>query len=78
MFNNRFSGRFEYYRKLTKNTVLDYSLAPSIGFSSIKDNIGNIANNGYEFNVRYMPLYIPSKQMNLSIVVNGSHNKMTI
>lgn len=78
MFNNRFSGRFEYYRKLTKNTVLDYSLAPSIGFSSIKDNIGNIANNGYEFNLRYMPLYIPSKQMNLSIVVNGSHNKNTI
>ena len=78
MFNNRLSGRFEYYRKLTKNTVLDYSLAPSIGFSSIKDNIGNIANNGYEFNIRYMPLYIASKQMNLSIVVNGSHNDNTI
>lgn len=78
MFNNRVSGRFEYYRKLTKNTVLDYSLAPSIGFSSIKDNIGNIANNGYEFNIRYMPLYIASKQMNLSIVVNGSHNENTI
>ena len=78
MFHNRFSGRFEYYRKMTKNTVLDYSLAPSIGFSSIKDNIGNISNNGYEFNVRYMPLYIASKQMNLSLVVNGSHNKNTI
>ena len=36
-FNNRLSGRFEYYNKLTKNTVLDYSLAPSIGFSTIKD-----------------------------------------
>lgn len=78
MFKNRVSGRFEYYRKLTKNTVLDYSLAPSIGFSSIKDNIGNIANNGYEFTLRYMPLYIASKQMNLSIIANGSHNENTI
>ena len=33
LFNNRLSGRFEYYYKLTENTVLDYSLAPSIGFN---------------------------------------------
>ena len=78
MFNRILSGRFEYYYKLTKNTVLDYSLAPSIGFSSIKDNIGNISNEGYEFTLRLMPYNNLQKQMNFSIVVNGSHNKNTI
>lgn len=78
ILHNRISGRLEYYRKTTDNTVLDYSLAPSVGFSSIKDNIGNIANNGYEFSLRVMPLYIASKQMNLSLTANGSHNENEI
>lgn len=74
MFKNVISGRFEYYYKYTKNTVLDYSLPPSMGFSSVKDNLGNILNQGYEFNLRIMPLRIPAKQMTLSFVANGSHN----
>lgn len=78
LFNNRLSGRFEYYYKLTENTVLDYSLAPSIGFNTIKDNVGNISNEGYEFTLRWMPYYNVAQQMNLSFVVNGSHNKNTI
>ena len=78
LFNNKLSGRFEYYYKLTKNTVLDYSLAPSVGFSSIMDNIGNISNEGYEFTLRVMPFYDAARQMNFSLVANGSHNKNTI
>lgn len=78
LFNNVLSGRFEYYYKLTKNTVLDYSLAPSIGFSSIKDNIGNISNEGYEFTLRWMPYNNIQKQINFSFIVNGSHNENTI
>lgn len=78
LFKNKLSGRFEYYNKYTKNTVLDYSLAPSVGFSTMKDNVGNISNVGYEFTLRVMPYYNPSKQMNLSFIFNGSHNKNEI
>lgn len=77
-FRNVVSGRLEYYYKLTKNTVLDYSLAPSVGFTNIKDNIGNISNEGYEFTLRVMPYNDVSKQLNFSLVANGSHNKNTI
>jgi len=77
-FHNILSGRFEYYNKLTKNTVLDYSLAPSVGFSNIKDNLGNISNEGYEFTLRIMPYNNLSQQLNFNIVANGSHNKNTI
>ena len=78
MFKRVLSGRFEYYNKLTENTVLDYSLAPSVGFTNIKDNIGNISNEGYEFTLRLMPYNNLSRQMNFNIVANGSHNKNTI
>lgn len=78
LFNRIISGRFEYYYKLTQNTVLDYSLPPSVGFSSVKENLGNISNQGYEFMLRIMPYNNIAKQMNFSIVVNGSHNKNVI
>lgn len=78
LFHSILSGRFEYYYKYTKNTLLDYSLAPSVGFSTVKDNLGNISNKGYEYTVRIMPYNNPRKQMNFSLVANGSHNKNRI
>ena len=74
MFNRVLSGRFEYYYKYTKNTILDFSLPPSMGFSTIKDNIGNISNKGYEFTLRIMPYNNVQEQLNFNFVVNGSHN----
>ena len=62
------SGRF------TKNTLLDFTLAPSIGFETIKDNLGDIDNKGYELTLRIMPYNNLKKQMNFNIVLNGSHN----
>ena len=78
MFNRILSGRFEAYYKYTKNTVLDYSLPPSMGFNTIKDNLGNVTNTGYEFTVRIMPYNNVREQLNFNIVANGSHNKNKI
>ncbi len=78
MFNRVLSGRFEYYYKYTKNTVLDFSLAPSIGFNTIKDNIGNISNRGYEFTLRLMPYNNVQQRLNFNFVINGSHNENKI
>ncbi|MDO4770441.1 SusC/RagA family TonB-linked outer membrane protein [Porphyromonas sp.] len=74
-FKGFFSGRIEYYYKYTRNMILDYSLAPSVGFSTVPENLGNISNRGFEFTARVMPINIPSKQFNLSFVVTGSQNK---
>lgn len=72
------SGRFEYYYKYTKNTLLDFSLPPSVGFTTITDNMGNISNKGYEATLRIMPYNNLEKQMNFNVVLNGSHNKNRI
>ena len=73
-FRGFVSGRVEYYKKFTKNTLLDFTLAPSIGFETIKDNLGDIDNKGYELTLRIMPYNNLKKQMNFNIVLNGSHN----
>ncbi len=78
LWKNLLSGRAEYYRKFTKNTILDFSLPPSMGFPTVMDNLGNISNTGYEFTVRLMPVNIPSKRINWNIVLTGSHNKNRI
>lgn len=74
MFNRILSGRLEYYYKYTNNTVLDYSLPPSMGFSTLKDNIGNISNKGYEITLRFMPYNNVQQQLNFNFVATGSHN----
>ena len=73
-FRGFVSGRVEYYKKFTKNTLLDFTLAPSIVFETIKDNLGDIDNKGYELTLRIMPYNNLKKQMNFNIVLNGSHN----
>ena len=78
MFKNILSAKLEYYEKYTKNTLLDYSMAPSVGFSTMKENLGKISNKGYEVSLRLMPYSDPSKQAYWNIVVNGSHNKSKI
>lgn len=74
MLNRLIDGRFEYYRKRTVNTLLAYSLAPSVGFETITDNMGNVSNNGYEATLRIMPYNNLEKRLNFSFVFNGSHN----
>ena len=78
MFHNILSAKIEYYNKHTDNTLLDMSLAPSIGFSSVKDNLGTISNKGYEATLRLMPYSDPQRQAYWNITVTGAHNKSKI
>ncbi len=63
----------DYYVRDTKDLILDKSIRPSAGFSSIKTNFGSIQNKGFEFSVNY------NKQINsdwyFSGTFNGSTNK---
>lgn len=78
LFNGILSGRLEYYDKYTYNTILPLTIAPSIGFTTISENLGNISNKGVEATIRVMPINIPSQQLNLNIVATASHNKNRI
>nr|WP_306443727.1 SusC/RagA family TonB-linked outer membrane protein [Odoribacter splanchnicus] len=78
VWKNLLSAKFEYYEKYTKNTLLDYSLAPSVGFSSIKENLGEISNKGFEVTLRLTPYSDASKQAYWNIILTGAQNKSRI
>jgi TonB-linked SusC/RagA family outer membrane protein len=65
-----FSG--QYYHKLTEDMLTDITLPPSTGFSSYKENLGDMKNTGYELNAKLNVL----KTKNWSVMLNGNftHN----
>lgn len=78
ILKNLVSAKVEYYHKQTENTLLDYALAPSVGFSNVKDNLGTISNKGVEATLRIMPYSNPAKQAYMNVVITGARNKSTI
>ena len=50
---NRVTGSIEYYMRKTSDMLFSFSVAPSLGYSSYFDNVGNMINSGVEmdFNV---------------------------
>ena len=71
---NRLSGRFEYYNNLTDNLLTDVTLAPSSGFSSFKENLGETVNKGYELTLNYRLLTLPQSRTTVNLFWNVSHN----
>lgn len=47
-FNNRISGSIEYYNRLTKDLIMSRSVPTHLGYSSLKDNVGSVRNQGFE------------------------------
>lgn len=73
--NNRITAKVEYYQKRTKNSLTDITLAPSLGFSSIPENLGIIENKGVEFAASFIPYKDASREAYWIINFNGSHNR---
>jgi TonB-linked SusC/RagA family outer membrane protein len=48
-FNNRLTGQFEFYNKVTKDLLFSISVPPELGVSSTMANGGNVLNRGWEF-----------------------------
>lgn len=50
-FFNRLNVSVEYYNKITKDMLMSYPMAVSLGFSGYNKNIGSMQNSGLEFTV---------------------------
>lgn len=76
LFNNLVFVKGSYYHKKTIDLINDVTIRSSTGFNQYKDNIGEILNEGYEFDARVSVLR--TKNSNLIINANLAHNKNTI
>src|SRR5690554_5412546 len=66
----------DYYNHLTKDMVFGVPLSRTTGMSSSYQNIGELANSGFEVSV--MARLIQQKDFSWNVSVNGSHNKNEI
>lgn len=65
-----------YYYKLTKGLITDINLAPSTGFTTYKENLGDMANKGYE--VYLTANAYNASGWNVNITGNLAHNTNTL
>lgn len=75
-FGDRFNINFDYYKENTDDMLIDMSLPPSSGTTSVKSNIGRQESSGYEFNI--WAKVLDKKDWTWSLTLNGLHNKTTI
>lgn len=73
LLNDRIYLSARYYDRLTKDMLTDITLPPSTGFSSYRDNLGDIENKGYELSFKLNVLKM--NDFDLSFSGNFVHNK---
>ena len=76
MFKSRLNITVDVYNDRTENLLTDITLAPSTGFTSYKENLGEVTNKGYEFKVSGTVLR--NEKWNVNLFFNASHNKSEI
>ena len=67
---NFVDGSFEYYKKNTTDMFFDRATGPSVGYSSIKVNDGEIQNAGFEFDLDFK--IIQKEKLRLNFGTNGA------
>lgn len=76
LFDNRITFSPRYYYKLTEGLLADIMLPPSTGFSSYKDNLGDMKNYGFEANMKYD--VVKRKELTITFTANLVSNKNEI
>ncbi len=76
MLNNRLNFRFDYYISNTDDLLTDVSVPLSTGFTSYKENLGEVQNTGVEFQLNYRVWADKKRPGNyFSFYVAGTQNK---
>ena len=75
-FENRLNANLTYYNRLTKDKYADFTLPPSTGFSSIKNNNGEFRNKGIE--IELSGTVIKNKDWQWDLKGNIAYNKNSV
>lgn len=75
-FGDRMNVNFDYYRELTDDMLIDMSLPPSSGATTVKNNFGSQESKGFEFSL--WGKIIRTRDWELNLSVNGLHSKTKI
>ncbi|MDO4162897.1 MAG: TonB-dependent receptor [Bacteroides sp.] len=77
VFNNRIYLSADYYKKKTKDLLLDAPVSLITGFSSMMANVGNVDNWGLEIELNTANISTSSFSWNSSLNISLNRNKIT-
>lgn len=77
-FQNRLSFSASYYNNLTENLLLDYTLAPSVGFRTMTTNVGAVKNEGVDLQLNGLIINDWERGIQWTLGVNGAHNRNVV
>jgi TonB-linked SusC/RagA family outer membrane protein len=72
IFRDRLYISSRYYQKITHGMLADISLPPSTGFTSYKENLGDIRNTGLEMNLKVTAF--KNRNWKVNLIANLVHN----
>jgi len=78
LLKNRINLRLDYYIANTDDLLTDVTIPSSTGFTSYKENMGEVENKGYEFSIKYRVWSDPKNNSFFNVYVAGAHNKNRI
>ena len=71
----RFSLTFDLYKSVTDNTLINLTLPYSNGFTSVRENVGEVINTGFDIRTSYTILQNIKERSFLTATLNISRNK---
>lgn len=77
-FKQYFDASFNVFTEISEGSLATVSTAPSTGFLSYKDNLGDVSNDGWELNARITLLKKAQNRDNISVFFNAFHVKGVI
>lgn len=73
-----FSMKFDYYIGKTKNNLLDFDIPTYTGFKTVKENVGDVENKGFDLRLSITPWNMPRERAYFTITTAISQNKNKI
>jgi TonB-linked SusC/RagA family outer membrane protein len=74
LFDNRLSGRFDYYISTTTSMLTDVTVPQSTGFSTYRENLGETQNKGFEAYLNFRIWEDKESRSYLNIYGSVAHN----
>ena len=74
-----FSMKFDYYIGKTKNNLLDFDIPTYTGFKTVKENVGDVENKGFDLRLSITPWNMPRVRsfFPISRAISRNKNKIT-
>ena len=76
-FNGRLGGTVDYFYRKTSDQLFFFPLPPSMGYTGYYANVGDMANNGVEVDLKATPVKTKNFEWNINLNFTSYKNKIT-